>query len=112
MTLLVNKLKEQGGFRDVRFGFIKEIIRTYLPDSVGDEEAENVKKTIALLKDKVEGDVIVLPLFMAEGVTNRVEIPKIIEGQGCLYNPKSLLPHKNVSGWIKEVAEEGIKDLE
>ena len=79
--------------------------------SVGDEEVESVKKTVALLKDKVEGDVIVLPLFIAEGVTNRVEVPKIIEGLGCLYNPKALLPHKNVSRWMKEVAEEGTKEL-
>ena len=112
MTLLVDKLKEQGRFKEVRFGFIKELIRTYLPDSVGDEEAENVKKTIALLKTRVEGDVIVLPLFLAEGVTNRVEIPEMIAGQECLYNTKTLLTHINVSRWIREAAEKGIKDLE
>lgn len=111
MSVLANKLKEQGKFKEVRFGFILEVKRTYLPDSIGNEEVKNIKDTIALLKTKVEGNVIVLPLFMSDGVMNRVEIPKIIEGLGCLYNPKALLPHINVSRWIKKVVEEGLKSL-
>ena len=109
MNDLTAKLKKQGGFKEVRFGFIMEIKRTYIPDSVGDEAARKTKEMITLLKSRVKGNVIALPLFLSDGVMNRTEIPKIIEGLGCLYDPRAFLPHKNVSRWFRESVIQGMK---
>lgn len=110
MNILVNKLKKRGGFKDVRFEFLSD--KFLMPGFGGNEDSDKIKETIALLKSKVKGSVVVLPLFLSDGSLNREGVPKIIKGLGCLYNPKALLPHKNVSRWLKEMVDEGIKHFE
>ncbi|RJQ39772.1 MAG: hypothetical protein C4555_02570 [Dehalococcoidia bacterium] len=111
MDMLADSMKVGGGFKDVGYGFIMEVKRTYLPDAVGDEEAKNTREIISRLKTKVSGNVIVLPLFLSDGIMNRLEIPRLIEGLECLYDPRPFLPHGNVSRWIKQMAQEGIKEF-
>lgn len=109
LNSLADKLKEQGGFRDVRFGFVLDIKQSFVPDSIRNEETNNIQETVAVLNANVKGSVIVLPLFLSDGTLNREEVPRIIAGLGCLYNPKTLLPHRNVSRWLKEMVAKGVK---
>jgi len=111
MNELTVKIKEQGKFKEVRVGYIMEIKRTYISDAVGDEEAKKTRALISVLKTRVKGNVIALPLFLSDGVMNREEIPNLIKGLGCLYDNRAFLPHKNVSRWFRESVEEGIKAL-
>jgi sirohydrochlorin ferrochelatase len=110
MNVLSNKLKNKGRFKEVTFEFLSD--KFLMPGFSADEDSNKIKETIALLKSKVEGSVIVLPLFLSDGSLNREGVPKIINGLGCLYNPKVLLPHRNVSKWLKEMVEEGIKHFQ
>jgi len=109
MNDLTGKLKKQGGFKEVRYGYIMEIKRTYISDSVGDEAARDTRELISLLKTRVKGNVIALPLFLSDGVMNRTEIPRMIDGLGCLYDNRAFLPHKNVSKWFRASVDEGMK---
>lgn len=97
MNRLAYYVWEKGGFRGVKTA----TLRMDAPKGIR-------RSTICELRTLVEtygedGNVIVVPHFLAPGVEGK--IVEALEGLTYVYNGKTLLPHHNISMWIKRMVE-------
>ena len=70
----------------------------------------NIGEKVAVWKERGRR-VIVAPLFLSEGYFTEKVIPERIEGLGCLYSGKTLLPHPLLPKWMLRQTAQFIKSL-
>lgn len=84
-------------------------IRDDAPNFIKEMTQEIVRKNVREEKSKGR-EVAVIPFLLAPG-GRREEIKRIFSECGCRILAKTLLPHPNISLWIKQQAETGKKKL-
>ena len=70
------------------------------PSFIRDKAIKQIRE--AILEEKNAGkDVLVIPYLLAPGGREE-ELKKILENCGCIFYPKTLLPHQNISLWMEK----------
>lgn len=96
---LASIVKEAGGYRDAA-------IATLRPDTAAE--------AAGALRRSHGGQVRVLavPVFLSEGYFTQIVVPRRLEGLGCAYDGRALMPHALVSRWIERQADDWLRGLQ
>lgn len=106
MERLAQYVHEKGKFKEVK-------VATWRSDAPEDIRNKAIRELTTMVKIGGEdGRVIVVPLLLAPcGV--EMEIVEALKGLSYAYSGKTLLPHDNITKWIKtKVEEELMKSVE
>jgi sirohydrochlorin ferrochelatase len=72
-----------------------------------------VQEQVEWLRSEFPGnEILVIPLFLSEGYFTKEVIPRRIEGLGCRYEGRALMPHPLISEWIVRQAREWLDGLD
>jgi len=92
MAALAEKLMERGGFAD---------------GGTAQLQLEQVGESVTALRNRrPDNAIIALPLFLSEGYFTKEVIPRKLAGMGCLYDGKTLMPHRRITDWIVRQSEQ------
>ncbi|MBW5445757.1 cobalamin biosynthesis protein CbiX [Cohnella sp. CFH 77786] len=91
LTSLANAVRERGGYAAAGIAMLR-------PDMA----AETVR---SLREKRPDAAVLALPVFLSEGYFTKEVIPSRLEGLGCRYEGKTLMPHPLVAQWVQRQAE-------
>ncbi|WP_123043460.1 sirohydrochlorin chelatase [Cohnella candidum] len=95
LSSLASSIRERGGYAETAFAMLR-------PDMVAD--------TVGKLRERNPGaEVIALPVFLSEGYFTKEAIPRRLEGLGCRYDGKTLMPHPLVAKWLERQASEWLR---
>jgi sirohydrochlorin ferrochelatase len=72
-----------------------------------------VQERVERLRSEFPGnDILVIGLFLSEGYFTKEVIPHRLEGLGCIYEERALMPHPLIAEWIVRQAREWLYRLE
>lgn len=97
MDQVAAELKALGGFAEVRSVLL-------LPD-------ETLDTLRSWRRESPERDVIAASLFLSEGYFTEKVIPARLNGFGCRYNGRALLPHRGISRWMERNIAEALNQI-
>lgn len=86
LTALADAVRTQGGYADAQIAMLR-------PDTAASAVRE--------LQERNPGcEVLAVPVFLGEGYFTREVVPRRLDGLGCRYDGKTLMPHPNIAQWI------------
>jgi sirohydrochlorin ferrochelatase len=91
LSSLAMKVKEAGGYADAEWATLR-------PDRAADAVS-------AMRERQGNGaEVLAVPVLLSEGYFTKEAIPRRLEGLGCRYNGRALMPHPLVVRWLRRQA--------
>lgn len=96
LTSLASKVREAGGYADAE-------IATLRPDRTA--------YSVRLLRERhPDADILAVPVFLSEGYFTKEVIPRRLDGLGCRYDGRTLMPHAQTVRWIVRQATEWLRE--
>jgi sirohydrochlorin ferrochelatase len=97
LAAICEQLLKLGGYESCTYALL-------LPNQV-QERAEQ-------LRSRFHGnDTLIIALFLSEGYFTKEVIPRRLEGLGCRYDGRALMPHPLIAEWIVRQAREWLDRL-
>lgn len=105
--LLIGHGSEHDGFYEGwqrGLSALAEAVRTkggYAGAGIAMLRPDTAAAAVRALKERNPGcEVLAMPVFLGEGYFTREVVPQRLNGLGCRYNGRTLMPHPNIAQWI------------
>ncbi|WP_276356565.1 sirohydrochlorin chelatase [Cohnella caldifontis] len=96
LSSLASKVKEAGGYADAEWATLRPDMAATAVRALRERQGSGV-------------EVLAVPVFLSEGYFTKEVIPRRLEGLGCRYDGRALMPHPLAVGWVRRQAAEWLR---